>query len=111
MLTGLAEDRIKQGLGFDAIPPALQNIPDIKGDEWILTAFWELSTCRSIGMGAGPIPWTSIKEYANELELEAITRELFFDAVRYLDIIYLEHVTQENANASKKGNTGRKNNR
>lgn len=95
MLFGLAQDRIKNGDGFEAIPPALKNMPDISGDEWILESFWELSTCRAIGMTVGPIPWTAVKIFADELELSSISRDLFFRAVRYLDIIYMEHIFQE----------------
>ena len=36
--------------------------------ERILDAFWELSTCRSLGFGAiGPIPWSAVREYAVHL--------------------------------------------
>lgn len=27
-------------------------------------AYFELATCRPVGMGLGPIPWTAIHEYA-----------------------------------------------
>lgn len=55
-LTDLAEK------GMDI--PALDRKPDIAGLEWIWEAFWKLSTCRSFGMGAGPIPWWVINKYA-----------------------------------------------
>lgn len=35
--------------------------PEIIGAEWLASLFFELSTCRSVGMGGlGPIPATAI---------------------------------------------------
>ncbi len=31
---------------------------------WIMEAFRDLATCRPVGFGVAPIPWTAIHEYA-----------------------------------------------
>lgn len=37
--------------------------PCISGLEYYWEAWRELSTCRPVGMGLGPIPFTAMKEY------------------------------------------------
>lgn len=45
-------------------PDVIANAPQIlPGLEMYYEAFSELSTCRSTGMGIGPIPWTAIDQY------------------------------------------------
>ncbi len=109
MLTGLAADRIKEGLGYESIPAALKNIPNITGDEWVMESFWELNSCRAVGMAPGPIPWTAIKMFADELELQSTIRDYFFRAIRYLDIIYMEHLAKDQDNGSKNRNSRHQN--
>lgn len=55
-----------EGLVQSGIDPnALDHEPDPDPYlDWVFTAFGRLSTCRSIGMEPGRIPWTAIVAYA-----------------------------------------------
>ena len=52
---------------------------------WLVSAFGELSTCRQVGMGVGPIPLTAIQHYADRHELG----ELFIKQILDMDRQYL----------------------
>lgn len=74
--------------------------PSIGGLDFYVAAFYELSTCRQIGMGGvGPIPWTAIAEYSR-LMLEPEDFETFHYLMRVLDGIYLEHANKKVASKS-----------
>jgi hypothetical protein len=64
-------------------------------EAFYIAAFFDLSTCRSIGMSLGPIPWTAIVEYADIVGLEPSNRELFVFVIRELDAAYLAWQAQE----------------
>lgn len=60
-------------------------------------AYHELSTCRPVGMGVGPIPWTAISEYA--LRNGVFDPDDFDELVhhvRALDTTFLEHHERKN---------------
>lgn len=59
--------------------------PDIAGNQWLLNAFYELSTCRQIGMDLGPIPLTAIQAYSDRHELG----ELFVLQIMEIDRLWL----------------------
>jgi hypothetical protein len=61
-----------------------------RGEEIILKGFFELSSCRSFGMGPGPIPWDAIMDYADRQGFEPDVRSLFCDMIRQLDSFWLE---------------------
>lgn len=73
------------------IPDFIKNAPELMpGLEVFLQAFWDLSTCRQIGMGLGPIPWTSVESYATlYFESDGFKQDLHFH-IRQLDAAYLE---------------------
>lgn len=58
-------------------------------------AFWELSSCRSSGMGVGPIPWTAIDAFCQS---RAITDQdelrSFTQLIRAMDGAYIGYVTE-----------------
>lgn len=54
-------------------------------------AFMELTTCRSIGMGIGPIPFTAIKEYALLYGITKTHYEVFSKLIRGLDREFLDY--------------------
>lgn len=70
-------------------PPELHDI-----EEHLWDAFWNLSTDRSIGMGAGPIPWSSICRI--ESDWRAIGEKNFHKIIRAMDSKYLSHSKGEN---------------
>lgn len=70
--------------------------PDLlPGDFLFIRAFFALSTCRAVGMGAGPIPWTAITEYADRLGLSWAMRRLFEDVMASLDETYMDWMEQQ----------------
>ena len=74
------------------IPDRILNAPQLSEClEFFVTAFWELSTCRQLGMGEGPIPVTAIMEYGRFYDCnQEFTQDLIF-YVSVLDAIYLKH--------------------
>ena len=74
------------------LPDAIQNAPELwPGLESYYNAWVALDSCRGIGFGVGPIPWTSIEEYATRLEYDEDERETLHRMVRMLDGVYLDH--------------------
>lgn len=77
-------------------PQWLVNAPSLMpGLDFYFTAFNELNTCRSVGMGAGPIPWTVIQEYADREGLDGEERSCLLYLIRAMDNAYLEHGRKE----------------
>lgn len=76
-----------------SLPSAIANAPELEEDnEWLYEAWIDLSTCRN---GSGPIPWTAVKMYADELQYNDIQREALFHCLRHLDTAYLNHIHEE----------------
>lgn len=73
------------------LPDFIANAPELKpGLEFYIEAFWELHTCRSIGMDVGPIPWTAVQTYGT-IHLDT-AQEIF--ELHYL-IRAMDHKYQE----------------
>lgn len=73
------------------IPDPIQNKPELaEGLGLFLDAFWALSSCRSIGMGLGPIPWTAVLEYSKILGLREEQQEDLEMHVGRLDSAFLK---------------------
>ena len=71
----------------------LQRPQEHRGDEFYLSAFARLGTCRQFpGTGFGPIPWTAAREYAIEHGLGPSMRVVFCDVILLLDSAYREHM-------------------
>lgn len=72
-------------------PAEIRNAPEVFfGLELFFTAFWDLNSERQMGWGVGPIPFTSILEYADR---HGIYGEQLDDLVFYvkaMDSAYLE---------------------
>jgi len=76
--------------------------PEVRGDDLYLMAFWELSSCRSFGMGVGPIPWNHIVAYGERKGLDARMLELFLYVIRALDEVYLKDLNESQRQESSK---------
>ena len=66
----------------------------------VLDAFWKLSTCRGIGMGAvGPIPWAATNDFAHEhcFDSDEIEYESFMLLIYELDEMFLERQREDSA--------------
>ena len=72
-------------------PKWIEEKPELKfGLEFYWKAFWDLATCRQIAHGAeGPIPWTAMKEYANQFDIRGIEFDRFSAVLKILDSKYL----------------------
>lgn len=62
--------------------------PNVDHFQFYIEAFYELSSCRQIGMSFGPIPFTAIAEYAKMYEVSDFDEFLYI--IRLLDNKYLE---------------------
>lgn len=85
------------------LPDRIKNKPILlPGLHFIYSAFWELTTCRQIGMVEGPIPWTAIYQYAlahgihDSDEIDRLSA-----LVKHMDMRYLTHVRKKNKGATK----------
>jgi len=67
----------------------------LQGDEFFTKAFFELHTCRSTGMGAGPIPWDKIRDYALWHRIDYDFIEDFINIIRQMDNTFLEWDAEE----------------
>lgn len=64
---------------------------------YFYAAFCELTTCRPVGFGAGPIPWTAIMEWCDREGLDGPDRADFLYLVRSMDRAYLDHAAEQQA--------------
>jgi len=72
-------------------------IPFVGYDYFYLSCFYDLSTCRSIGMGVGPIPITVIWDFSDRHGLD----EEFVEIIKKLDAAYLGIVNADSKKSNK----------
>jgi hypothetical protein len=78
------------------IPEIMREAPDLSpGLELYRTMFFDLSSCRSLGMGVGPIPWTAIHAYCRHHELDVEQEDMAHYLLRRMDEFFLEHVNRK----------------
>lgn len=82
---------VEQGFEKGRPPPEwwLALVDQSPEADWFVHAFWQLSSCRSYGMGYGPIPWTAIVMFAEAAELEPDFQPVFESVIREMDAAYL----------------------
>lgn len=69
-------------------------------------AFLELSSCRSIGMGLGPIPFTAVKDYFSIYPIGEDFDEFLY-LIRRMDDTYLkDQASKQKAEESKSKKQG-----
>lgn len=75
-----------------------------EGEAWYLRQFWDLSTCRAVGMSVGRIPWTAIYMKArHDLKLGPVALDAFVFVIREMDDEYMRFVAaQQEASAPEK---------
>lgn len=90
------------------LPEKIANAPVVlAGLELYYEAFLELSTDREIGMGIGPIPWSSIDRYALRAGLVSDDDYADFkDLVRAMDGAFMRY-EQQRTKAAKPGDGGK----
>lgn len=73
------------------LPDKIKNAPELTlGLELYYTGFLDLTSCRQLGMGLGPIALLSILEYCMFLEIEGEQQDDFVWIIQRLDHKYLE---------------------
>lgn len=78
-----------------------------RGDDFFLTAFYELDSCRQVTDGGpGPIPWRDKILYANVAELDTEMTAAFTAIIREMDAAYLKWARRKHAAATKPPVTG-----
>lgn len=85
------------------LPDRIQNAPNLSPElEIYYRAFWELSTCRSVGFALGPIPWLAIRKYAEVGEFDSdMTQELHY-YIRAMDERYLRWASDRSKHGDKR---------
>ncbi len=61
----------------------------------------ELHSCRPVGFGPGPIPWTAIHQWSEANSLDEEQTEDIFVFVRAMDNAYLSYEAKKSKSASK----------
>lgn len=86
----IIEQAVRSGL---PIPDRIQNAPSIlPGLELYYIGFLELSTSRQLGgFGFGPIPWLSIEQYCQVLELDEDQKMAMHHHIAEMDKAYVKH--------------------
>jgi hypothetical protein len=78
------------------IPQVIVDAPELQfGLEWVYSAFGKLTTCRSVGMGIGPIPWTAINEFALRYGLSEDDQDDFEFLIEQMDDAYVKHMNEK----------------
>ena len=95
----MIEQALQWGL---PIPDLVLNKPILaEGLEMYMDAFWTLSSCRSVGMGMGPIPWDSVLRYGTLLALDEEHQADLEFFISRLDSAFLKWASEDR----KQGNT------
>lgn len=72
-----------------------------RGLNFVFEAFWDLNTCRDVGMGVGPIPWTASYQYGLAHGLDRDMLLVFPRIIMRMDQAYLDWTAQEMERKSK----------
>jgi len=73
------------------LPDRIRDAPELNfGSELYYIGFLDLTSCRNIGMGLGPIPLLAILEYCLIKGIEGEQQEDFLWFIQRLDSKYLE---------------------
>lgn len=88
-------------------PKWLRESPELMdGLEFTYRAFMDLTTCRDVGMGPGPIPWTAIRLYADTFEMPVDEFVELVFCLGQMDAAFLDY--HRNKDAAKKTPMGGK---
>lgn len=61
----------------------------MRGDEFYMRAFWNLSSERQFGQVLGPIPWSKIIDYGERRKLDDAMVGVLEHVVREMDECYI----------------------
>lgn len=76
--------------------PWMKDEPRVQpGDNFYITAFYQLSTCRDYSMGIGPLPYDKVIEYAARAGLDEDMSTIFEYAMSAMDQAFLKWKSDE----------------
>lgn len=79
------------------VPKTFEEAPELwPGLELYLVGFFDLSGERSIGMTAGPIPWSAIQRYCDHHHLDPDQGEEMHHHIAVLDDVWRKHHEAKN---------------
>lgn len=91
------------------LPSILVDMPELNpGLEMYWTAFHELDSCRPFGFGVGPIPITSVFQYARELSFSPRQTDNLIHHVRAMDKAYIDYTQDKEKSKAPKNSKVRK---
>lgn len=73
----------------------VQEPPLLPVSSFFLSAFFDLTTERQLGMAPGPIPWSSMLLYARQRDLDAEIFDAFAHVIRVMDTAYLGWLNEQ----------------
>lgn len=92
---------------LDKLPPVIRDAPELTlGLALYYGAFWDLNSCRTVGMGEGPIPWLAIDAYATARGFDAEQRDDLHHHISAMDRAYLKHQADQREKDRKRGKGG-----
>lgn len=78
------------------LPAWVDNEPELfDGDEFYIQAWYELDTCRQVGMDVGMIPWDKIVLYGQFHGLENDVLQAFIQIIREMDAAFMKRKEQK----------------
>lgn len=84
------------------IPDQLLNEPMLhEGLDIYYSAFWELNTDRQVGMGLGPIPYSSIRNYCKDRGLGGDQSDNMMRLLRKMDSEFIKFQEKQAKKARK----------
>ena len=89
------------------VPDKIKNAPNLSvGLVLYWRAFQDLSSDRDIGMGVGPIPWTSMDAWAARNRIRGDSFERFVMILRGMDGAFMEKQGKKTKGKMNKGKGG-----
>ena len=89
---------------LDRVPAAIRDAPELwLGLGLYYSAFWDLSSCRQVGFGEGPISWLAIDAYATARGLDSDQRDDLHFFMPAMDRAYLKHLADKREREGKRG--------
>lgn len=74
------------------LPEKIANKPFLwMGLELFYHAFFDLNTCRPVGMALCPIPWLCMRDYARTFEFDEDQEERLYYFIRQMDDAFLQY--------------------
>ena len=86
------------------VPERIKNAPRLlPGLDFYFEAFMHLTSCRESGWGVGPIPWTAIIRYCDEIGLQGDQREDMVHHIEVMDKAYIDHQNKKQEDGKSQG--------